>query len=354
MIIITSCVAATVAAAAAAASLHDTMAADTMPRSIAKARYKTMYACEDRQLVMDCDFGSKINLIRANYGRFSITQCNEQGQLDLSTDCMSPITFRIMRERCQDKQKCSVNATSSIFGDKCPKTRKYLEVHFQCQPDPQQQQQQAPNASSNINLFEIERVDLRSSTAAPSPSSPAIIHTHSNGRIHNPNNPISNAPLPNIQPKQETVPQNSGPSWQPSNPQLAQQPTLTPVMNSEIITYKADGYPSLSEPITATLRHINVENMSNPRCVLWDPKLNQWVPRGTVTHTNATHTTCAFDQAGSYLLVMDYLSPTLPQPGQSNQPGPIIIEQDHSGPRFEHNHLGPLFDNAYSGVSLAF
>lgn len=291
-----------------------------------------MYACEDRQLVMDCDFGSKINLIRANYGRFSITQCNEQGQLDLSTDCMSPITFRIMRERCQDKQKCSVNATSSIFGDKCPKTRKYLEVHFQCQPDPHQLAS-ASNGSSGNNYEAPERVDVRvNAMVAPSPplaSFPAHSNSASNGHspILPPNNPTSNQQQQQQQPyssssRQQTRPAEldlplsvqpaSGPYW----PYQAQPQTQT-VMNSEILTQKSQlesqqaapsGYLNM-EPIVATLRHTHIENMSNPRCVLWDSKVEQWTQRGTrVLDTNATHTTCAFDQAGSYMLVMDYLS----------------------------------------------
>lgn len=97
-----------------------------------KSKYKTKVACEDKILAIQCEPGFAINLIRANYGRFSLMTCNEQGILDLSTDCTSAISFRVMQERCQSKSYCSVNATSATFGDKCPRTRKYLEVHYHC------------------------------------------------------------------------------------------------------------------------------------------------------------------------------------------------------------------------------
>ena len=327
----------------------------------AKARYKTMYACEDRQLTMDCDFGSKINLIRANYGRFSITQCNEQGQLDLSTDCMSPITFRIMRERCQDRQKCSVNATSSIFGDKCPRTRKYLEVHFQCQHDPR------------VMLAEtLDRVDLRNSSQVSLASQQQVQHQHQHqlqhqtyfqapiaalgsGSILPPNNPTNLYQPQQLPPALQTPPssgrQQTAAAAAASQPELAehiqfrsqpqvqqpqqqQQQPMT-VMNSEILSFNALADPrpfygqnantntntnlnleptrqvgQAGEPIVVTLRHTHTENMSNPRCVLWDQAANQWTERGSqIIESNLTHTVCAFDQATSYLLVMDYLVP---------------------------------------------
>lgn len=320
--------------------------------SSGKARYKTMYACEDRQLVMDCDYGSKINLIRANYGRFSITQCNEQGQLDLSTDCMSPITFRIMRDRCQDKQKCSVNATSSIFGDKCPKTRKYLEVHFQCQLD-------LRISAPSSNMMEPDRIDLRNTTnLLPTHNSlyPQTLGGSSanigSSSILPPNNPTFNQPSylstnpartsnsnplpeldPQFSPSSSSVPQLMRPVI-PGNysPQPGFFPPLFPsppqqtmtVMNSDILTYNSNSNNNnnnaSSEPIVITLRHNHTENMHNPRCVLWDQSANQWTGRGSqIISTNSTHTVCAFDQATSYLLVMDYIAPSQPYNTVSNQ-----------------------------------
>lgn len=59
-------------------------------------RYDTAYACEGKTLRIECPEGELIHLIRANYGRFSITICNEHGDTDWSVNCMSPKSFRVL------------------------------------------------------------------------------------------------------------------------------------------------------------------------------------------------------------------------------------------------------------------
>lgn len=60
---------------------------------------RTLYACEEKQLQIECQLGESIQLIRANYGRFSIQICNEHGQLDWKVNCMSPASFQIIASR---------------------------------------------------------------------------------------------------------------------------------------------------------------------------------------------------------------------------------------------------------------
>lgn len=60
---------------------------------------RTLYACEERQLAIECQLGESIQLIRANYGRFSIQICNEHGQLDWKVNCTSPDSFGIITRR---------------------------------------------------------------------------------------------------------------------------------------------------------------------------------------------------------------------------------------------------------------
>lgn len=59
-------------------------------------RYDTAYACEGKTLEIECGEGKLIHLIRANYGRFSITICNEHGNTEWSVNCMSPKSFRVL------------------------------------------------------------------------------------------------------------------------------------------------------------------------------------------------------------------------------------------------------------------
>ena len=62
-------------------------------------RYDTAYACEGKTLRIECKEGELINLIRANYGRFSITICNDHGNTEWSVNCMSPKSLRVLHAR---------------------------------------------------------------------------------------------------------------------------------------------------------------------------------------------------------------------------------------------------------------
>ncbi|XP_076332623.1 latrophilin Cirl-like isoform X8 [Tachypleus tridentatus] len=99
------------------------------------SQYRTAYACEGRDLNITCRPGYRIHLIRANYGRFSIALCNENGALHWSVDCMSRNSFRVMQDSCGMKSSCGLPASSLVFGDPCPGTLKYLEAHYRCVPD---------------------------------------------------------------------------------------------------------------------------------------------------------------------------------------------------------------------------
>lgn len=60
---------------------------------------KTLYVCEGTQENIECPAGQSIQLIRANYGRFSIQKCNDVGHLDWSINCTSPASFQIIENR---------------------------------------------------------------------------------------------------------------------------------------------------------------------------------------------------------------------------------------------------------------
>ncbi|XP_045481273.1 latrophilin Cirl isoform X6 [Harmonia axyridis] len=107
---------------------------NTFPEVHGSYRYETAYACEGKILKIECKDGELIKLIRANYGRFSIAICNDHGHTDWSVNCMSPKSLRVLHGRCTQNQNCSIPASTSMFGDPCPGTHKYLEAHYQCLP----------------------------------------------------------------------------------------------------------------------------------------------------------------------------------------------------------------------------
>ena len=63
-------------------------------------KYRTAYACEGSTLTLSCsDNNEVINLLRAHYGRFSITICNEHGDTDWSVNCMSHRSLRALHSK---------------------------------------------------------------------------------------------------------------------------------------------------------------------------------------------------------------------------------------------------------------
>lgn len=63
------------------------------------SRRETAYACEGKTLTIECRNGEVIDIIRANYGRYSITICNDRGNTEWSVNCMSNKSIGVMRTR---------------------------------------------------------------------------------------------------------------------------------------------------------------------------------------------------------------------------------------------------------------
>ena len=62
-------------------------------------RYKTAYKCEGERLTISCGADQTLKVIRANFGRFSIAICNRHGTTDMSVNCMSPSSNRVMKRK---------------------------------------------------------------------------------------------------------------------------------------------------------------------------------------------------------------------------------------------------------------
>jgi len=95
---------------------------------------RTKYGCEGSSLDIECEEATVINLVRANFGRFSISICNEGGNTTWSTNCIQPTTLRELKKRCGSRPRCQIPVNSALFGDPCPDTYKYVEVHYTCEP----------------------------------------------------------------------------------------------------------------------------------------------------------------------------------------------------------------------------
>ena len=60
---------------------------------------KSKYGCEGTNLTVDCDENEVIKIVRANYGRFSLSICNPGGVTEWDYNCMQRRTKSVLDRR---------------------------------------------------------------------------------------------------------------------------------------------------------------------------------------------------------------------------------------------------------------
>lgn len=151
-------------------TLISTIKGEMDSRVVDGAKYATLLTCEGQSANITCNPGTRISLIRANFGRFSISICNDQGNAGMQVDCMSHISFRVLSDLCESKNECHVTATAEQFGDGCPGNTKYLEVHYQCISDHKKRRPNKPSQwTTQLTTTSTPSTISTSSTTTVSP-----------------------------------------------------------------------------------------------------------------------------------------------------------------------------------------
>ena len=111
--------------------IREPMAREERVRRETRGEVRTMFGCGGDSVVLSCKgkTGAGISIVRANYGRFSVSVCNPLARGDLDTSCSSEeATSILLARRCQGRQECSVQVKEDELPPVCPATAKYLEV----------------------------------------------------------------------------------------------------------------------------------------------------------------------------------------------------------------------------------
>ena len=87
--------------------------------------------CEGTNIKLECPVGSVIDIKSAFWGRQDLTTCRDPQKL-LSVNCTQPDTKDIVTELCQFQNSCYLSSSSSMFGEPCAGTYKYLTTSFNC------------------------------------------------------------------------------------------------------------------------------------------------------------------------------------------------------------------------------
>ena len=85
--------------------------------------------CESSTMTLTCAVSSLIRIDSAMYGHYDHQHCG--GPLS-GTNCHLVGDFSIVDGLCSGEQTCDITANNALFGDPCPGTLEYLQVHYTC------------------------------------------------------------------------------------------------------------------------------------------------------------------------------------------------------------------------------
>ena len=77
----------------------------------------------------------KLTVKWANYGRTSQTRCKQGHHKNATakTNCGASNSLKKVKDACNGRNSCSVQADNNTFGEPCHGTYKYLEVKYVCE-----------------------------------------------------------------------------------------------------------------------------------------------------------------------------------------------------------------------------
>ncbi|XP_063446584.1 latrophilin Cirl-like [Mytilus trossulus] len=138
-------------------------------------QHKSFIACGNTIMRLNCSSSNDIlRIIGASYGRFTSYLCHPNSwstpssQWDLQ--CSARGSFAIASERCDGKPSCTLKASTTLFGDPCSTTPKYMEVLYRCveQTGPLKHNPQMPSTLSYPATL-IHRITSSTVTEITSP-----------------------------------------------------------------------------------------------------------------------------------------------------------------------------------------
>lgn len=90
-------------------------------------------ACTEGDLWLRCNNSEVIHLTSAMYGRLNQSQCvGENDTVAINANCSSQTALSTLRALCDGKYSCVIRPSTSLFGDPCPTTTKYLQAEYEC------------------------------------------------------------------------------------------------------------------------------------------------------------------------------------------------------------------------------
>merc|ERR1712045_558233 len=146
----------------------------------------TKIVCEGGQMHLECPADKQITAVRANFGRLNADVCDAEGATNWSTRCIEPTSLRKVNSLCGGQAACVIDVTAAVFGDACPGSYKYLEVHYMCK-------KRAAKSIVNAGSLPPWLLKMTATTAKP-----AAVLTPSKTTTETPQNPFIQAKIEEI------------------------------------------------------------------------------------------------------------------------------------------------------------
>lgn len=95
----------------------------------AEPRPTSFTICEGNRNTINCH-ARRISVLYASYGRHNRNTCSHHHIY--TTNCHAGNSLSIVRNKCNNWNRCTLYASNSVFGDPCRGTHKYLRVTYKC------------------------------------------------------------------------------------------------------------------------------------------------------------------------------------------------------------------------------
>ena len=90
------------------------------------------YVCEHDTFHLKCAIGQTISVSLALYGRQKSNVCTDGPNLQ-TNNCVAVTSLDVVKEKCEGRETCDIQASNGVFGDPCRGTFKYLEIEYSCE-----------------------------------------------------------------------------------------------------------------------------------------------------------------------------------------------------------------------------
>ena len=91
---------------------------------------RSVYACQNKTIKLKCERPKVLEIGAADYGRGEDSICKKDRKSDEA--CKLVDKTEAVKSLCNNRRRCKMKVSSSIFGDPCAGLNPYLNIMYVC------------------------------------------------------------------------------------------------------------------------------------------------------------------------------------------------------------------------------